>query len=95
MSPYPDVLSQASARSNTTRSVLVRSVTGYYRRFPLDDAQHFLLATHVTGEQLSHGHGFPVRLVAPGRRGFEWVKWVTEIEITETPSWWQPPLPTQ
>ena len=88
------VLSQVGP-SDTTRSVLVRSVTGYYRRFPLDDAQHFLLATHVTGERLSHGHGFPVRLVAPGRRGFEWVKWVTEIEITETPSWWQPPLPTQ
>ena len=88
------VLSQVGP-SETTRSVLVRSVTGYYRRFPFDDAQHFLLATHVTGERLSHGHGFPVRLVAPGRRGFEWVKWVTEIEISETPSWWQPPLPTQ
>ena len=92
--PLSRVLSQVGP-SESTRSVLVRSVTGYYRRFPLDDAQHFLLATHVTGERLSHGHGFPVRLVAPARRGFEWIKWVTEIEITETPSWWQPPLPTQ
>ncbi len=92
--PLSRVLSQVGP-SESTRSILVRSVTGYYRRFPLDDAQHFLLATHVTGERLSHGHGFPVRLVAPTRRGFEWVKWVTEIEITETPSWWQPPLPTQ
>jgi DMSO/TMAO reductase YedYZ molybdopterin-dependent catalytic subunit len=24
-----------------------------------------------------------VRLVAPGRRGFEWVKWVTRIELHE------------
>ncbi len=92
--PLSRVLSQA-VPAETTRSILVRSVTGYYRRFPLDDAQGFLLATHVTGERLSHGHGFPLRLVAPGRRGFEWVKWVTEIEISETPSWWQPPLPTQ
>lgn len=92
--PLSRVLSQAQP-SKTTRSVLVRSVTGYYRRFPLDDSQDFLLATHVTGQRLSHGHGFPVRLVAPGRRGFEWVKWVTEIELTETPSWWQPPLPIQ
>ena len=81
--------------SDATRSVIVRSVTGYYRKFSLDAAQDFLLATHVTEETLSHGHGYPLRLVAPGRRGFEWVKWVTEIEFSETPHWWQPPLPIQ
>ena len=81
--------------SDASRSITVRSVTGYYRRFGLGDAPGLLLATHVTGEPLSHGHGAPVRLIAPGRRGFDWVKWVTEIEIGETPSWWQPPLPLQ
>ena len=80
---------------NSARSVVVRSVTGYYRRFSFEAAGEFLLGTHVTGERLSHGHGYPVRLVAPGRRGFEWVKWVTEIEISEGPPWWQPPLPLQ
>ncbi len=40
-----------------------------------------LLATRVGGEPLSHGHGAPVRLVAPGRRGFQWVKWVTRLEL--------------
>jgi DMSO/TMAO reductase YedYZ molybdopterin-dependent catalytic subunit len=24
-----------------------------------------------------------MRLVAPGRRGFQWVKWVTEIRVTK------------
>lgn len=81
--------------SESARSVIVRSVTGYYRKFSLEAAQDFLLATHVTDETLSHGHGYPARLVAPGRRGFEWVKWVTEIEFSETPHWWQPPLPIQ
>ena len=79
----------------SARSVVVRSVTGYYRRFSLDAARGFLLATHVGGETLSDGHGYPVRLVAPGRRGFEWVKWVSEIELSEAPAWWQPPLPVQ
>ena len=92
--PLADVLSQASP-TQTARSVVVRSVTGYYRRFSMEAAEGFLLATHVTGERLSHGHGFPLRLAASGRRGFEWVKWVTEIEVSETPSWWQPPLPIQ
>lgn len=79
----------------TARSVTVRSITGYYRRFSLDDAREFILATRVGDETLSHGHGFPLRLVAPGRRGFEWVKWVTELELSSTPSWFQPPLPLQ
>lgn len=92
--PLADVLSRARP-AETTRSVVVRSVTGYYRRFSMEAAEGFLLATHVTGERLSHGHGFPLRLAAPGRRGFEWVKWVTEIEVSEVPAWWQPPLPIQ
>ena len=37
----------------------------------MEAAREFLLATHVTCERLSHGHGFPLRLAAPGRRGFE------------------------
>ncbi len=92
--PLADILSRARP-IRPARSVVVRSVTGYYRRFSMEAAAGFLLATHVTGERLSHGHGFPLRLAAPGRRGFEWVKWVTEIEVSETPAWWQPPLPIQ
>ena len=92
--PLRNLIEEAKP-SETARSVIARSVTGYYRKFSLDAAQDFLLATHVTDETLSHGHGYPVRLVAPGRRGFEWVKWVTEIEFSETPHWWQPPLPIQ
>ena len=89
-----DILDLAGP-SSQSRSVVVRSVTGYYRRYAMRDVDGLILATHVTGERLSHGHGFPIRLVAPGRRGFEWVKWVTEIEVDETPAWWQPPLPLQ
>jgi DMSO/TMAO reductase YedYZ molybdopterin-dependent catalytic subunit len=59
----------------------VISVTGHRWTFPLEELRHALLATHVGGEVLSPGHGYPVRLVAPGRRGFQWVKWVDRIEI--------------
>jgi DMSO/TMAO reductase YedYZ molybdopterin-dependent catalytic subunit len=74
-------------------SVDVISVTGYRRRFPARDAPHLLLATRVGGEPLSRGHGFPARLVAPGRRGFWWVKWVHRVEVVDEPWWWQPPVP--
>ena len=77
------------------RSVAVRSATGYTRRYPISDLPHLLLATHVAGSPLSAGHGAPVRLVAPGRRGFWWVKWVTDITVDDRPWWLQPPFPLQ
>lgn len=78
-----------------TRSIDVVSVTGYRRRLPLSDLDRLLLATRAAGEPLSDGHGGPVRLVAPDRRGFWWVKWVQRIELTSEPWWLQPPFPLQ
>jgi len=75
------------------RSVAVGSLTGYGRRFPIGEARNLLLATRVGGQPLSAGHGFPVRLVAPGRRGFWWVKWVGRVKAGATPWWWQSPFP--
>jgi DMSO/TMAO reductase YedYZ molybdopterin-dependent catalytic subunit len=74
-------------------SVDVVSRTGYRRRLPLRDAEHLLLATSMAGRPLSSGHGAPVRLVAPGRRGFWWVKWVARIEVVDEPWWAQSPFP--
>jgi DMSO/TMAO reductase YedYZ molybdopterin-dependent catalytic subunit len=62
--------------------VRVVSVTGYRWSFALADARDLVLATHVGDEPLTHGHGAPCRLVVPGHRGFQWVKWVTRIEVT-------------
>lgn len=76
-------------------SVTFRSQTGYKRRFPLDEAANFLLALDVAGQPLSQGHGFPLRLVALNRRGVEWVKWVTVVEVNTTGALWQLPLPIQ
>jgi DMSO/TMAO reductase YedYZ molybdopterin-dependent catalytic subunit len=67
------------------RHVSVASVTGYRWSFAIGDARELLLATHVGAVPLSHDHGAPVRLVAPGARGFQWVKWVTRIELRRDP----------
>ena len=75
------------------RSIEVRSATGYGRRFPSRDLDRLWLVTAVGGSPLSAGHGYPARIVAPGRRGFWWVKWVVEIEPSDTRWWWQLPFP--
>jgi Oxidoreductase molybdopterin binding domain len=76
-----------------TRSITVHSATGYWRRFPYSHANRLLLALKVGGEDLEHAHGAPIRLVAPGRRGYDWVKWVTVIELSSIPAWLNWPLP--
>ncbi|CAA9429994.1 MAG: hypothetical protein AVDCRST_MAG78-1621 [uncultured Rubrobacteraceae bacterium] len=90
-----DVLLKEAGTKDGARSLLFRSSTGYARRFPLEEAGDLLLATHVGGEALSAGHGFPLRLVAPGYRGYSWVKWITELEVSADPAWFEPPLPLQ
>jgi hypothetical protein len=76
-------------------SVDVISRTGYRRRLPLRDASSLLLAVSAGGRPLEAGHGAPVRLVAPGRRGFWWVKWVERVEVVDAPWWVQSPFPLQ
>jgi DMSO/TMAO reductase YedYZ molybdopterin-dependent catalytic subunit len=76
------LIARAGARAGA-RHVRVESHTGYRWSFPLSEAPELLIATRVGGEPLSHGHGAPARLVAPARRGFQWVKWVVQIELIE------------
>jgi DMSO/TMAO reductase YedYZ molybdopterin-dependent catalytic subunit len=70
-------------------------LTGYDRRFAIEEAGRLLIATRLGGMPLDAGHGFPVRIVAADRRGYWWVKWVTSITMDELPAWWQLPFPLQ
>jgi hypothetical protein len=78
-----ELLAQAQPQP-TAAYVRFRSMTGYRWSLPIGEAAHVLLATHVGGLPLDHGHGAPLRLVAPGRRGFQWVKWVVAVEVLES-----------
>jgi len=88
-----DVLAAGGITPGGWRSVEVRSATGYSRWFGADTLDDVWLVTAVDGRPLTYGHGYPARIVAPGRRGFWWVKWVTSISSSARPPWAQPVFP--
>ena len=67
--------------ADTAASVEVVSMTGHRWSFDRGLAERAILATHVGDDALSAGHGYPLRLVLPGLRGFTWVKWVQDIVV--------------
>ncbi|MCV0403213.1 MAG: molybdopterin-dependent oxidoreductase [Chloroflexi bacterium] len=79
--PLASVLAAAGADPDA-HFVNVRSATGWMVPLEPADLDDALLATHVGGRRLPIGNGAPVRLVAPRRRGLDWVKWVIEVEVT-------------
>ena len=75
-----DLLARHGVRASAQR-VEVVSQTGHAWSFPIGEADRLLIATHVGGETLSTGHGYPARLIAPDHRGFQWIKWVTQVHV--------------
>jgi DMSO/TMAO reductase YedYZ molybdopterin-dependent catalytic subunit len=75
-----DLLARHGVRASAQR-VDVVSQTGHAWSFPIVEAERLLIATHVGGETLSTGHGYPARLIAPDHRGFQWIKWVTQVHV--------------
>lgn len=72
-----DVLASAHVQSE---QVAIVSVTGHRIVLGQDAMGTALLATHVGDQILEPGHGYPLRLVVPGYRGYHWVKWVANID---------------
>lgn len=58
---------------------------GRYRSSVVDERQladhDTLLAMQVAGEPLHVDHGFPIRLIGPGRPGVLQTKWVTTVDV--------------
>jgi hypothetical protein len=75
-----DLFTQAKIKPDAKGFVL-RAVSGYAGYFTVGEAEEILLSTHVGGQRFDHWHGFPLRAVVPSRRGWQWVKWLVEVEV--------------
>jgi DMSO/TMAO reductase YedYZ molybdopterin-dependent catalytic subunit len=75
----------AGAPADATVRVESLEENSPYRVSMLNDGQaadgDTLLATALDGQPLSLDHGYPVRLIGPGRPGVNQTKWVTRLVV--------------
>ena len=73
--------------------VEAKAADGYIESFPMDLVMRdeFLAAFGMNGTLLPRAHGFPVRLIVPGRYGMKNVKWVTDLIVraTDITGYWE------
>lgn len=80
-----DVLERAGGVGPKTTEIAFRCADGYTESIPVMDALHpdTLLAHEMNGERLPTKHGFPLRLLIPGRFGMKNPKWIIKIEAVD------------
>ncbi|MCO4746149.1 MAG: molybdopterin-dependent oxidoreductase [Proteobacteria bacterium] len=67
-------------------------VDGYHDSFPIEDLDKPVwLVWEMNGEPIRAGHGFPCRLLVPGRYGIKNVKWPSAFRLVDEPyiGYWQ------
>jgi DMSO/TMAO reductase YedYZ molybdopterin-dependent catalytic subunit len=69
----------------SVREVVFTCADGYSTSITFEEAREegVLLCYRVNGETLLPKHGFPVRLVVPGKYGMKWPKWITTVEFVD------------
>lgn len=78
-----DLLEQAGYDTNAA-IVIFRCADGYSTSLPLDFIREneLLMAYEINGIQLPPERGKPLHVVAEGKYGYKWAKWVTSIEVS-------------
>jgi DMSO/TMAO reductase YedYZ molybdopterin-dependent catalytic subunit len=77
----------------TARFVIAHAEQGFTSNVPLSflENDNALLATHGDGEPLAPEHGYPLRLVIPGKYFWKSAKWLRGIELSsvDQPGFWE------
>jgi DMSO/TMAO reductase YedYZ molybdopterin-dependent catalytic subunit len=73
--------------------VIAHAEAGFTANVPLRflEADDALLVTHADGEALTPDHGYPLRLVIPGKYFWKSAKWLRGIELSsvDKPGFWE------
>jgi DMSO/TMAO reductase YedYZ molybdopterin-dependent catalytic subunit len=83
-----DVLAQSQPRPEA-KVVIFHAYDGYTTSFPLDYimGNDIVMAYKVNDITLPPEEGFPFQLVAEDKWGYKWIKWITEIELSDNTSY--------
>lgn len=83
-----DLLNQAGVKSGAV-AVIFYASDGYSTSLPLDYIRnnHIILASKMNGLAMPIERGYPFELVAESQYGYKWIKWVTQIEVTDNPNY--------
>jgi DMSO/TMAO reductase YedYZ molybdopterin-dependent catalytic subunit len=77
----------------SARFVVAHAEQGFTSNVPLEflEDDNALLATEADGEPLTPEHGWPLRLVIPGKYFWKSAKWLRGIELraTDEPGFWE------
>ena len=75
------------------RYAIAHAEQGFTANVPASflEAEGAMLATHADGEPLTPDHGWPLRLVIPGKYFWKSAKWLRGIELsaTDQPGFWE------
>ncbi len=79
-----DLLDKAGVQSTAT-FILWQAADGYTESLPLDVARgtDVWIAYEMDGAPLTIDHGFPARVLIPGRFGMKQPKWLTRIQLAD------------
>jgi DMSO/TMAO reductase YedYZ molybdopterin-dependent catalytic subunit len=79
-----DLLNQAGVDPKAT-TVIFRASDGYSSALPLEylTKNNILIAYKMNGITIPPERGFPFQLVAESKFGYKWVKWITQIELSD------------
>ncbi len=83
-----DLFKEALVKDSAVIAIF-HAADGYTSSLPvayLKDKQ-ILLAYKMNGEDVPRERGFPFVVVAEAKWGYKWVKWVTEIELSNDPDY--------
>jgi DMSO/TMAO reductase YedYZ molybdopterin-dependent catalytic subunit len=77
----------------TARFAIAHAEAGFTSNVPLSyvEDDNALLVTHADGEPLTPDHGYPLRLVVPGKYFWKSAKWLRGIELSsvDKPGFWE------
>lgn len=79
-----DLIQETGASPNAT-TVIFHAYDGYTTSLPIDYImdQEIIMAHKMNGVPLPPERGAPFQLVAESKWGYKWIKWITEIEISD------------